>query len=106
MHSEAYEKVKRAIRERKQVVATCNGCRREMCPHAIGTKAGREKALFYQFGGESNSDPIVPASTENWRCMFVSDLGSIDVRGGDWHTAPNHSIPQTCVDFVDLDSTM
>lgn len=106
MPSQAYETIKRAIRDRRQVIAEYGGYTREMCPHAIGTKGGREQALFYQFGGGSSSGPVVPGSTQNWRCMEVAGIANIRVRDGAWHTAPNHTRPQTCIDSVDLDVMM
>jgi len=106
MRSAAYETIKGAIRDRKQILTTYGGFLRETCPHSIGRKNGQEKALFYQFGGQSSSGAIQPGSSENWRCMFIDELGPLTVRDGDWYTAANHSIPQTCVDWVDLDTTM
>ena len=60
MEKSVYDLIRQAIIEKKQVVAIYNGHQREMCPHVIGTKNGRQKALFYQFGGTSSSRPIVP----------------------------------------------
>ena len=86
------------------MIATYNGHRREMCPHVIGTKNGRRQALFYQFGGTSSSGGrIKPGSTQNWRCIPVDGLTNVEVREGEWHTASNHSVPQTCVDIIDLE---
>jgi hypothetical protein len=74
-----------------------------MCPHVLGTKNSKLHGLFYQFAGQSNSRPIQPdGSPDNWRCIDISalvDVKIIDI--GAWHTAPDHSRPQTCVDFVD-----
>lgn len=44
-----YEVVKKAIQNKKQIIAKYNGLVREMCPHVIGTKSGRQQALFYQY---------------------------------------------------------
>jgi hypothetical protein len=102
MPTSTYNLIYNAIRNKQQVIATYKGHIREMCPHAIGTKNGREQALFYQFGGTSSSGKIVPGSTNNWRCLTISELTNISVRHGDWHTANNHSQSQTCIDIVDL----
>ena len=51
----AYELIKQAIIEKKQVIATYRGLQREMSPHVLGHKGLRPQALFYQFGGESSS---------------------------------------------------
>ena len=91
-------------RPRKQhVLATYDGYPREMCPHAIGTKNGREQALFYQFGGGSKSGLKPAGSPDNWRCIELAKLTGVSVRAGSWHTASNHSESQTCVCIVDVE---
>lgn len=99
-----YELVQRAIIERKQVIAKYQGHRREMCPHVIGHKRGRPQALFLQFGGTSSSG-LSPLPSENWRCIPVEELVDVELRDGEWHTAPNHSRPQTCVDEIAAEVT-
>jgi hypothetical protein len=100
-----YEIIKDAIINKKIVTAVYRGKRRVMCPHTLGTKRGREQALFYQFEGESSTGLGPDGDPENWRCMFLDELA--DVRSedtkGEWHTAPNHSRPQTCVDTIDVE---
>jgi hypothetical protein len=106
MRSPAYNVVRDAVINKQQIVATYNGHLREMCPHVIGMKNGKEKALFYQFGGTSRSgrDPV-PNSPQNWRCLFLDELTNIVARDGQWHTAGNHSSAQTCVDGIDAEVT-
>lgn len=101
-----YELVRNAILNKKQVLATYNGYHREMCPHVLGTKNGRQQALFYQFGGESSSGLSPAGSKNNWRCVFLDQLQNVSVRDGEFHTAPNHSRPQTCVDVIDVEVTV
>ncbi|MGC3991461.1 MAG: hypothetical protein QM796_17605 [Chthoniobacteraceae bacterium] len=103
MPSTTYNTIKSAILNKQQVVATYNGHVREMCPHVIGTKNGREQALFYQFGGTSSSGAIVPNSPQNWRCIPIEGLTKVSVRSGVWETGTNHSRPQTCVDDIDVE---
>lgn len=100
----SYELVRQAILEKKGISAVYHGQYREMCPHVLGTKRGVRHALFYQFGGESNSRPIQPdGSTANWRCIDVDALTQTQIIEIDtWHSAPDHSRPQTCVDWVDV----
>jgi hypothetical protein len=102
---DAYEIVRQAILNKLHVVATYNGHLREMCPHTLGTKRGRQQGLFYQFGGTSSSGLSRAGSPENWRCIFIDQLRDISTRDGEWHTAPNHSRPQTCVDLIDAEVT-
>jgi hypothetical protein len=99
-----YDVVKQAIINKQQVIATFDFHVREMCPHVIGKKKGRELALFYQFGGTSSSGVIQPdGSPANWRCITISGLSNVSVRDGEWHTASNHSKQQTCVDEIDVE---
>ncbi len=97
-----YALIRRAVLEKKIVRAIHHGLYREMCPHLIGTKNRKQYALFYQFGGQSNSGPIQPGrSKENWRCIDISELSDVTIEDGAWHTAPVHSRPQTCIDDID-----
>lgn len=98
-----YELIERAIKEKLQITAVYKGFYREMCPHALGTKAGRQQALFYQFGGEGSQGPVTPGSTNNWRCIPIEGLTEIELHSGEWHTAGNHSRAQTCVDHIHLE---
>ena len=100
-----YEVIKDAILTRKVITATYRGKTRILCPHTLGTKKGRQQALFYQFGGESTSGLGPDGDPENWRCMFIDELSNITAQDskGAWHTAPNHSRPQTCVDVIDVE---
>lgn len=99
----AYSIIRQAIIARDQITATYQGYHREMCPHAIGTKDGLEKALFYQFAGGSSRGLGAAGSGENWRCVFINELENVSTRKGAWHTAPTHSRKQTCIDIVDVE---
>lgn len=96
--TDIYQLIRQAIERRQQVLATYRGYYREMCPHSIGvSKRGEEQALFYQFGGESGSGLGPPGSPANWRCLRLDELHHVALRAGEWHTAPGHTRPQTCV---------
>jgi hypothetical protein len=95
--------LRRAIQERRQVIATYQGRPREFCPHVLGTTKGEWVCLAYQFGGES-SRPLVPGSDANWRCFKAHDLSNVTVRDGEWHTCPpRKGKPQRCVEVVELE---
>jgi hypothetical protein len=98
--SDSYELIRCAIAEKKQVVAIYGGYEREMCPHAIGIKNGRAQAIFLQFAGGSRKG-VPPEGA--WRCLAIEALSNVSVRDGAWHTASNHSQPNTCIDEVDLE---
>lgn len=97
---DVYSIVRGAITHRQQILATYGGYRREMCPHAIGTKGGRPQALFFQFGGSSSSG--LPPGGE-WRCLPLAGLSDVVAVDGEWHTGTSHTQAQTCVDVVDLE---
>ena len=99
-----YDIVKDAILNRKIVLASYHGYERVMCPHYLGLKDGRRRALFYQFAGESSSGLSPDGSPDNWRCLFLDELTNVRSRDahGEWHTAPSDSHSQRCVDQVDL----
>jgi hypothetical protein len=103
-----YEIVRDAIQNKKVVVAWYDGHERIMCPHVLGTKKGRAQALFYQFAGTSKSGLLPDCSPSNWRCLFLDQLSNVASRdaGGEWHTAPNHLRPQTCVDQIEVEITI
>jgi hypothetical protein len=104
--NEKFTIVKNAILGRKPVSAIYDGRIRLLCPHVLGeNKEGKYQALFYQFGGESSRGIEPDGSPANWRCLALEKLCSIAVIAGGWHTAPNHSRPQTCVRIIHCEVT-
>ena len=104
MPSENYNLIRDAILNKQQVVAIYNGHLREMCPHAIGLKNGKEQAIFYQFGGTSSSGGSMSSgSTENWRCIAIEGLTDVVLQDGEWHSYSPHTRPQTCVGDIDVE---
>src|SRR5215210_2546241 len=100
MTSPTYQLFKRAILERKLIACICQGKRREIAPHILGFKDKAEKALVFQFGGETNSS--LPPGGE-WRCFALSEVTGAQTRHGEWHTGAYHRITQACIDIVDVD---
>ena len=86
--------------DRKQIVCMYGGYRRELCPIILGHSGGEEKALTYQFGGESKSG--LPPKGE-WRCLWLSKVTDVGLQDGPWHAGSSHIQPQGCVEIVDLD---
>lgn len=104
MPSESYLVIRRAMENMQNIVTEYQGKRRELSPHTLGLKDGREKVLSYQFGGESSSGLAPRNSASNWRCMFVAEMESVKIsEQREWHTAPSHTRPQTCIDDVDIE---
>ena len=98
--STAYELFYRAMSERKQIFCTYDGYRRELCPIILGHSKGKEKALAFQFGGESKSG--LPRAGE-WRCLWLSRVRNVELHEGPWHAGSCHKRPQGCVEIVDFD---
>lgn len=104
MNSAAYEVIKDAILNKKNISADYKGYIRIMTPHTLGHKNGREKCLLYQFEGESSSARTFPKnSPDNWRCVFVDELRNIKIIGGELHTYNKHTQRQTCADRVEVE---
>ena len=76
------------------------GYPREICPIILGHSQQQEKALTYQFGGESTSG--LPPRGE-WRCLWLAKASHVRLRGGPWLAGASHTQPQGCVEIVDLD---
>jgi len=100
MPSPTYAFFRRAILERKLIVCRYQGKRREIAPHILGFKDKAEKALVYQFGGESNS--VLPPGGE-WRCFALSEVERVETMDGEWRTGNAHRVTQQCIDIVDVD---
>ena len=100
MVSTNYQMFEQAMRLRKQIVCRYGGYRRELCPIVLGHSQGEEKALTFQFGGESRSG--LPTGGE-WRCLRLSKVSDAQLRDGPWFAGSRHTQPQGCVEMVDLD---
>lgn len=97
--SSAYVFVRAALLERKCVSAEYGGFLQLMCPHVIGLKQGKERALFFQFAGGSKSG--LPPGGE-WRCLDLSRLSNISTYEGRWQQGPPKARPPSCVDQIDV----
>lgn len=88
------------MRERRQLICTYGGFRREVCPAILGHTRNTEKALVFQFGGDSSSG--LPPGGE-WRCLTLASVTVLELREGPWHAGRDHGPAQTCVAEVDYD---
>jgi hypothetical protein len=100
MPSRTYELMADALTSRRQVLCDYDGYPRELCPVVLGHSKGEEKALTFQFGGDSGSG--LPRGGE-WRCLFLSKVRNARLREGPWRSGGSHRQPQGCVEEVDLD---
>jgi hypothetical protein len=104
MASEIYDRLRLAAARRQPVAAVYDGLPRLLCPHVLGRKSGRLHAFVYQFGGSSNSGPLMTAEGVGvWRCLTVAKLSQVELRADAWHTEPR-SLRQTCIDEIDFDA--
>ncbi len=94
-----YGQIREAVANKRAVRVIVKGNSRDVCPHVIGRKNGREQVQTYQFAGYSSSD-LAPGG--EWRCIVVNDISDVTDIGDNWHTGPGHFRDQTCVDEVDL----
>lgn len=83
------------------MTCTYKGLVREICPHILGHTQQKEKALVYQFGGQSSTR--LPARGE-WRCFDLAEVSDIELHeAGVWFTSKRHTKTQRCVDRVYVD---
>lgn len=100
MASSTYQQFEQAMATRKQILCDYDGYPRELCAVILGHSKGHEKALTFQFAGESRSG--LPPQGE-WRCLWLSKVSNLRLRDGPWHAGMRHTEPQGCVENVDID---
>jgi hypothetical protein len=100
-----YGLIRTAVTGRRPISARYDRLPRLLCPHRLGrNSAGQARVLLYQYGGESSTELEPSGSPANWRCRKLEKFSRVELLEGVWHTAPNHSRPQTCVTDVDVDA--
>jgi hypothetical protein len=100
MVSSTYKQFAEAMAARKQILCDYDGYPRELCVIILGRSQGQEKALTFQFGGQSKSG-LPPQG--DWRCLWLSKVSEVRLRDGAWHAGTRHTQPQGCVEDVDID---
>ncbi len=100
MASEVYDLILE-MRERKQATCTYQGRRREVCPIILGRTGLEEKALVFQFGGDTSDGSIRPPG--DWKCLKLKDVGNVLLRDGKWYAGDSHSASQHCIKMVEYD---
>ena len=103
---DVYQLLRMAVVNKHPIRGVYDGRDRWFC---VRTEVGRNvqgqlRALCYQYAGQSGSGLQGAASPANWRCIAVEKLSRVELLEGAWHTAPNHSRPQTCIAEVDADT--
>lgn len=100
MPTPTYHLFHQAMAERRPISCTYLGLRRLLCPIILGHSKGEEKALTFQFGGESSTG-LPPGG--QWRCLWLGKVSEIELRSGPWPAGSSHRQPQGCVEDVDYD---
>ena len=102
---EIYRLLWTAIASKRPIKAIYDNRTRLFCPHRLGrNRLGESRALCYQYGGESSTGLAPIGSPDNWRCITVEKLRSVEFIDGSWKTAPDHSRPDHCVVEADIDA--
>lgn len=86
----AWEILERALTQRRTVQARYHGHQRLLCPHALGWKNGRAKALVYQVDGHTSSGPLPTDARQRWRSMFIDEIEGPTITDEEWQTAGNY----------------
>jgi hypothetical protein len=102
---DVYRTVRTAVETRRPISAVYHDLPRLFCPHRLGRNKDRQlRVLCYQYGGESESGLERVGSPDNWRCIALDKLRSVELLDGLWRTAPNHSRPASCIVDADVDA--
>ena len=86
-----------ALHQRRSVRARYHNRIRVLCPHALGWKNGRPKALVYQtavIGPSPTHDP------RGWRSLFVDEIYDATISDDEWLTAGNYTPNTTGIDSL------
>ena len=91
-----YRLIWTAVSSKQPIEVNYNRQHRLLCPHRLGrNREDQIRVLCYQYGGGSQSG-LQPSGAE-------AKLSGVTLLEDDWHTAPNHSRPATCVIEADID---
>lgn len=90
---------RQAILEQQVVACIYRGFRRQLCPHAIGWKDGRRRAIAFQFDGESSSGLRLGGE---WKCIPLDEVHDSAVKPGPWRSAPDYARMLACFDVLEL----
>jgi hypothetical protein len=86
-----------ALNQRRPVRARYHDRLRVVCPHALGWKNGRPKALVYQtaiLGDPPTHDP------RGWRSLFIDEIHDATISDDHWQTAHNYTPQNNGIDTL------
>ena len=91
----AWAALEAALRQRRPVRVSYHGHERLICPHALGWKNGRPKALVYQ---TAIIGPTPTHDQHGWRSLFVDEIHDATITNDPWRTAHNYTPHNTGID--------
>lgn len=86
-----------ALTSRRAVRARYHDRLRVLCPHALGWKNGRPKALVYQLAIIGDTPPHDP---RGWRSLYVDEIHDAVPSDDDWETADNYTPHNSGIDTL------
>jgi hypothetical protein len=102
-----YRVIWTTVANRQPIEASYQGRYRLFCRTDWG-EVGRESfctLLPVRRRQPERTRPLDPLDlSANWRCVALEKLSRMKLVEGDWHTAPNHSRPASCVAEADIDA--
>jgi len=98
----AWAVLARGMEERRPVIAGYHGSARLLCPHVLGWRAGRAKALSFQIAAVSSAETTGYESERGWRSMFVDEIEDATLYDGTWTTPDDYAGPANGIDVVEL----
>jgi hypothetical protein len=98
----AWAVLEQALRHKHPVHMRYRGKERLVCPHALGWKDGRAKALVYQTGGTTGEGELPADPRQRWRSLFVDEVEQATISMGAWGTAENYTPISNGIAQLDL----
>ncbi len=86
-----------ALTQRRAIRASYHGELRVLCPHALGWKKGRAKALVYQTALIGRSPE---QNSRGWRSLFVDEIQTPLITNDPWESAHNYTPHTTAIDTI------
>lgn len=88
----AWAPLEAALRARQAILVSYHGHQRQVCPHALGWKAGRAMLLAYQTGGYTTTGALPTDPRHRWRCMHIDQIDHLIADPtSKWETADNYN---------------
>jgi hypothetical protein len=91
-----------ALHQRRAVRARYHDHLRVLCPHALGWKNGRPKALVYQTAIIAIIATTTTHDPRGWRSLFVDEIYDAVITDDCWHTADNYTPNTTGIDVLSV----